>query len=79
MSNDRNAWRRYRNKGYTEGRPWTPKDGNAFLLRDAGISVSGEDIDKVGEGGMIFRQADNHDDQWYVNKEYFEAHKELAE
>lgn len=43
--------------------------------------IEGEDLDGISvndccdvpeEGGMVARNPDNHSDQWYVTKEYFE-------
>lgn len=44
-----------------------------------GVSIS--DVDKqlpTLEGGYIARNPANHDDKWYVSKEYFEANLEEA-
>jgi len=35
-------------------------------------NVSVSQVDIPSEGGMIARNPDNHDDQWYVAKDYFE-------
>jgi len=43
-----------------------------------GISVSDQD-DPETDMGMIARNPDNHDDQWYIARTYFEKHyKALA-
>lgn len=39
-----------------------------------GISVNHEDSPELG--GMIARNSDNHADQWYVGKSFFETHYE---
>ncbi len=44
-----------------------------------GVSIS--EVDKQRdtlEGGYIARNPENHDDKWYVSKEYFEANLEEA-
>jgi len=52
-------------------RPYVPGED----LSD--ISVNKEDTPE--EGGMIARNSDNHEDQWYVAKAYFAAHYEAAQ
>lgn len=42
-----------------------------------GVSVSAEDTPELG--GMIARNPDNHEDQWYVNHDYFEKNLVLDE
>jgi len=64
-------WKRYRKRGTTEMRPYVPGED----LSD--ISVNKEDTPE--EGGMIARNSDNHEDQWYVAKAYFAAHYEAAQ
>lgn len=56
-------WKQYRRKGLSEMRPYVPGEDMT------GISVSAVDTLKVG--GMIARNPVNHEDQWYVAKEYF--------
>ena len=41
------------------------------------VSISAEDIPE--EGGMIARNSNNHSDQWYVAKKFFEDNYVLAE
>jgi hypothetical protein len=65
------AWQEYeRLPQTTEMRPWTP---DVDMER---VSISQED--KEGghpkEGGMIARDKENHDDQWYIREEYFQRH-----
>jgi len=63
-------WRQYRRKGLSEMRAY----------------VKGEDLSKISvadvddpetDMGMVARNPDNHDDQWYVAREYF--NKNLVE
>ena len=57
-------WEKYRKTAVQEMRPY-------ILGEDlSGISVSKEDTPE--EGGMIARNSDNHADQWYVAKKFFE-------
>jgi hypothetical protein len=64
-------FKKYRKKGVTQMRPYI--DGEDLT----GVSVS--ETDKPGPGGMIARNSDNHEDQWYVAREYFLKNYELAE
>lgn len=58
-------WRLYeRKRSFSEMRPYEPGEDLT------GISVSKQDTPE--EGGMIARNGDNFDDQWYVGKAYFE-------
>lgn len=57
-------WKQYRRKGLSEMREYIPGED----LTD--ISVSKED-DPPNDLGMIARNPDNHDDQWYVAREWF--------
>jgi hypothetical protein len=64
-------FKRYRRKGIAEMRPY-------FVGETLhGVSISKEDIPEPG--GMVSRNPDNHDDQWYVAKEYFEKNFELID
>ena len=57
-------WKFYRKVATQEMRPY-------ILGEDmSGISVSTKDIPEVG--GMVARNSDNHEDQWYVGKDFFE-------
>jgi len=58
----------YRRKGAVEMRPYVPGEDLS------GVSVNKEDHPQIG--GMIARNADNEQDQWYVAKAYFEKHFE---
>lgn len=42
-----------------------------------GVSVSGVD-DPENDMGMIARNPNNHEDQWYVAKQYFEENFEIV-
>lgn len=61
---------RHRRKGMAEMRPYKPGED---LSR---ITVSQED--QPEEGGKIARNPDNHDDQWYVSKQYYKDNFEPA-
>lgn len=61
-------WGFYRRKGLSEMRPY--KVGEDLT----NISVNKEDTPELG--GMIARNPDNHADQWYVSKAYFEKNLE---
>lgn len=63
-------WREYRKKGTQEMRPYIPGEDLS------GVSVSAEDTPETG--GMIARNHDNHNDQWYVAKAFFEKNYEAA-
>lgn len=57
-------WKQYRRKNVAEMRDYV-------LGEDlTGISVSGVD-DPPNDMGMIARNPDNHNDQWYVARNYF--------
>ena len=63
-------WRKYQRKGLSEMRPYV-------LNEDlTNISVSAED-DPESDMGMVARNPENHADQWYVARDYFEANLEL--
>ena len=64
-------FKKYRKSALQEMRPW--KKGDDLT----NVSVSKEDILEVG--GMIARNPDNHNDQWYVAKDFFEKNYELAD
>ncbi len=57
------TWRDYRKPGIQAMRAYVPGEDLA------GISVSPEDTPALG--GMIARNADNPDDQWYVAAGFF--------
>jgi hypothetical protein len=56
-------WKRYRRTGLSEMRPYIPGESLIF------ISLSAADIPEFG--GMVARNPQNHEDQWYVSKQYF--------
>jgi hypothetical protein len=60
----------YRKKNQTPLREYVPGEDLS------GISVNKEDTPE--EGGMIARNPNNHEDQWYVAKKYFEDNYELV-
>lgn len=60
----------YRKKGLQQMRPYVPGEDLT------GISVNKEDTPELG--GMIARNADNHEDKWYVAKAFFEKNYEPA-
>lgn len=62
-------WCEYKKTGIQEMRPYIP--GEPLT----GISVSEQDTPE--EGGMIARNSQNHADQWYVAKNFFQKNYEL--
>lgn len=63
-------WKKYRKTTLQEMRPYIPGEDLS------GISINEEDTPE--EGGMIARNANNHKDQWYVSKTFFEKNYEPA-
>jgi hypothetical protein len=61
-------WKMYRKRNLQEMRPYVPGEDLSK------ISVNKEDTPE--EGGMIARNNDNPEDQWYVGKKFFEANYE---
>jgi hypothetical protein len=61
-------WKKYRKITMQEMRPYIPGEDLS------GISINAEDTPE--KGGMIARNANNHKDQWYVSKEFFERNYE---
>jgi hypothetical protein len=59
-------WKRYRKIVTQEMRPYIPGEDLSE------ISLSREDAPSILEGGMIARNSENHKDQWYVAKAFFE-------
>jgi hypothetical protein len=57
-------WKMYRKTALQEMRSYIPGEDLT------GISVNKEDVPELG--GMIARNSDNHADQWYVAKDFFE-------
>lgn len=67
------GFKHYKRKGLSEMRP--------YVLGESLEGVSISDADKkleTLEGGYIARNPQNHDDKWYVSKEYHEANLEEA-
>lgn len=69
-------FKQYRRKQIAELRPYEP--GETLSER---ISISGPDAEMGSPklGDMIARNPANHNDQWLVAKEYFEANFEPME
>lgn len=67
-----NKWKKYTRIGTAEMRPYIPGE------ELTNISVSPEDSPTT-DLGMIARNPENHNDQWYVNREYFEKNFRLVE
>ena len=64
-------WKKYRKAGEQEMRPYVPSEDLS------GISLSERDTPE--QGGMIARNSDNHKDQWYVAKAFFEKNYTFSE
>ena len=65
-------FKEYRRTQIAEMRPVTPEEYGATFFE---ISVSKEDLaaGSPKAGDMIARNPKNHNDQWLVAKQYFEA------
>ena len=60
-----NEWKLFRKNGISEAREHVVGEDLA------GVSVSDKDSECVKyPGGWIFRNPENHDDQWYVNETF---------
>lgn len=70
-----NEFKRYRRRGVSEMRPYVPGE-----TLDSKVSISQADLDggSPKAGDMIARNHENHDDQWLVEKTYFEENFEPA-
>ena len=68
-------FKKYRRKQIAELRPYVPGE-----KLDPSVSVSQPDREAGSPktGDMIARNPANHDDQWLVSKEYFEANFEAV-
>jgi hypothetical protein len=66
----------YRRKQIAELRPYVPGED---LSERVSISAGDREAGSPKEGDMIARNPDNHDDQWLVAQEYFEANFEAVE
>lgn len=58
------VFKKYRRSGITEMREYIPGESLD------GVSVN--EVDDLSKGGMIARNTDNHNDKWFVSKEYFD-------
>jgi hypothetical protein len=65
------SWKQYRRVGLSEMRPYIKGEDLT------GVSVSAED-DPENDMGMIARNPQNHSDQWYVSRKYFDLNLEEA-
>ena len=63
-------WQKYRKIAVQQMRPYIPGEDLSV------ISVNTEDTPE--KGGMIARNTDNHKDQWYVAKAFFEKNYEAC-
>ena len=63
-------FKQYVRKGFSELRPYVPGEDLS--------NVSVADVDTPELGGMIARNPKNHEDQWYVAKQYFKDNLELV-
>lgn len=63
-----NKFKKYRRKSYSEMRP--------YILGEDLSKISIANVDNPEKGGMIARNPENHDDMWYVAKEYFQKNLE---
>ena len=70
------GFRRYRRKQIAELRPYVPGE---TLSGRVSISAADRERGSPKEGDMIARDPANHDDQWLVAKDYFEANFEPME
>ncbi len=62
-------WQQYKRKGLSEMRP--------YIKGEDLTSVSVADVDDPeNDMGMIARNPENHEDQWYVARQYFEDNLE---
>jgi hypothetical protein len=59
------TFKKYTRTGVIELRPYLSGE-DTELISIASTDYPEEDM------GMVARNPDNHDDQWYVNKSYFE-------
>lgn len=68
-------FKQFRRKGVVELRPWVPSDAE-----NKKISISQADVAEIQKGapGMVARNPDNHEDMWYVSREYFLKNYEEA-
>lgn len=72
-----NEFKQYRKKGISEMIPFKDfvgKDMSKISVSEPDKQLSNEEF----EQGYIARNPDNHDDMWYVAKDYFDANYEPA-
>jgi len=62
----------YKRKGSIEARPYV--DGE-ILASKVSVSEADRQLSTL-IGGMIARNPDNHDDQWYINEAFFKKNYE---
>jgi hypothetical protein len=74
MSKDQ--FKRYRRKQIAELRPYAPGEN---LDERVSISAADREAGSPKEGDMIARNPKDHNDQWLVSQEYFEANFEPVE
>ena len=68
-------FKRYFMLGYHEARPYiSGEDLTGIVVHEEYV----EEVAKIG-GGMILRNPENHQDQWYVSKAFFAKNYALAE
>lgn len=65
------VWNQYKRRGLSEMRPYVKGEDLS------NISVSDED-DPESDMGMVARNPQNHADQWYVARDYFDKNLEPA-
>lgn len=58
-------FKRYKRKGLAECRPYIKGESLTY------VSISDADDPINDVGGMVARNPDNHEDQWYIAGEYF--------
>ena len=63
-------WTKHRKSALQEMRPYI--EGEDL----SGISVNKEDTPE--KGGMIARNSENHEDQWYVARDFYEKNYQPA-
>jgi len=56
-------WKKYRKSALQEMRP--------YVVGEDLSNVSVSEVDTPEDGGMIARNPLNHEDQWYVAKDFF--------
>ena len=72
----KSEFKQYRRKQIAESRPYVPGEQ---LNERVSISVTDREAGSPREGDMIARNPADHDDQWLIAKDYFEANFEPVE